>query len=315
MARKVYITSDMSVDEKLNAIAEDDPQAALLWPWLLTVFDDWGRAEANSRRLKAQVFPLNNMVTSDAIEAALTLYAQGGLILIYEVSGKRYMAIPQEKWFKYQTHIRGEKRSIDKSRIPAPPCEDEASCAQVTENARKCAQLHTVADNCIPSPSPSPSPSLSPSPSKEEEEEGVGETSEEDDASVTTVERQLLALLKSIKGYPFDYHHDLKSIRDLAVDYPNVDLRDQIKRWAVWLMDNEKGLRQKNINYRSRLRNWLSKAVEWGRVMPLAQVRAAQKEMAAAREDPVDDDIANFWLQKLEEKEARLGDKATASSV
>lgn len=153
MARKVFITSDMSIDDGLGLIAETDPLSALLWPWFLTVFDDWGRAEANVRKLKPKVFPTNDAVTHEAIERALIQYSDKGLIQLYEVGGKRYMAIPSGKWFKYQTHIRREKRLKDDSRLPAPP--------QLREDARECAQLREDASKCIPSPSPSPS--LSPS--------------------------------------------------------------------------------------------------------------------------------------------------------
>ncbi|MEM0138511.1 MAG: hypothetical protein QW100_02135 [Thermoplasmatales archaeon] len=124
MARKVYISSDISIDEALVEIAETAPLEALLWPWLLTAFDDWGRAEASPRRLKAKIFPGNSIVTIDVIDNALKSFAGVGLIRLYEVDGKQYMAIPDiEKWYKYQTHIRRERRpGKDKmeSSIPGP---------------------------------------------------------------------------------------------------------------------------------------------------------------------------------------------------
>ena len=46
MARKRFITSDMSVDERIADIAVENPVAALMWPWFITGFDDWGRMEA-----------------------------------------------------------------------------------------------------------------------------------------------------------------------------------------------------------------------------------------------------------------------------
>src|SRR5690606_19494742 len=88
----------------------------------------------------------------------LQLYQKYGLLKLYEVDGKQYMAVDQEKWFKYQTHIRKEKREKDGSKYPAP--ED---CAQVRAGARDSANQRADRSNCIPSPSPSPS--LSPSPS------------------------------------------------------------------------------------------------------------------------------------------------------
>lgn len=178
MGRKVYITSEMSVDERLIVVAEKDPQAALLWPWLLTVFDDWGRAEANSRRLKAQVFPVNDMVTPELIDKALRLYHEAGLLILYEVQGKAYMAIPQEKWFKYQTHIRKEKRLKDESRYPAPPEINNEGSAQMRDDARNDAQGSEDERICTPSPSPSPSLSPSPSPSLSRDLETTRDDSE-----------------------------------------------------------------------------------------------------------------------------------------
>lgn len=160
MARKVYVSSDISIDDEIGEVAERDPLNALLWPWFLTAFDDWGRSEASQKRLKRQVFPGNSLVTDEIIEKSLTLYHNFGLIRLYEVDNKRYMCIDPEKWFKYQTHIRSEKRENDKSKYPPPPSEDDENSAQMREIARGLAEVSAVADNCIPSPSPSLSPSL-----------------------------------------------------------------------------------------------------------------------------------------------------------
>lgn len=158
MGRKIYITSEMSVDERIIEVAERNPQAALLWPWILTAFDDWGRANADPKRLKASVFPAIETVTPDLIASALELYAEAGLVVLYEHQGKSFMAIPPEKWFKYQTHIRGEKRAKDNSKFPAPPSEVREGSVQVRADARDVAQASESARNCTPSPSPSPSP-------------------------------------------------------------------------------------------------------------------------------------------------------------
>jgi hypothetical protein len=72
------------------------------------------------------------------------------------------------------------------------------------------------------------------------------------------LERSYLHLLKSISAYPFDFQKDLAFIRDLLVDFPTLDLAKEIKDWKTWLLDNKlKG----KINFRSRLRKWLSKSV------------------------------------------------------
>lgn len=167
MARKIYITGDMSFDEQIAEIADLDPVAALIWPWLLTTFDDWGRANASPRRLKSQVFPANSLITIEKIEESLQLYNQAGLLSLYEVDGKIYMAIEPEKWWSWQTHVKKEKKECDGSHIPAPP-ED---CKRLQSDARNRKQAQSDATDCkqnLASPllsSPPPSPRISPPPS------------------------------------------------------------------------------------------------------------------------------------------------------
>lgn len=189
MARKVYISSDMSEDEVLSEVADINPLIALLWPWFISNFDDWGRAQASPKRIKNRVFPANDLVSTEIIKEALDLYHQNNLIRLYEVNGKEYMSIDPDKWFGYQTHIRKEKRENDGSKIPPPPLDDD-NCAQLragtrdnvldsederfiaellAENtnratldmtaSRDCAQEREKTRICTPSPTPSLSPS------------------------------------------------------------------------------------------------------------------------------------------------------------
>lgn len=158
MGRKIFVTSDMCVDERLLRVGEQDPTAVLLWPWILMAFDDWGRAEASPISLKAKLFPGVVSVTPNDVEVALQLYAEVGMLQLYEQNGKRYMAIEPDKWFKYQTHIRKAKRDDDSGSKHPGPASDSS---KLDESARDCAQVREGARNCTPSPSPSPSLSLS----------------------------------------------------------------------------------------------------------------------------------------------------------
>lgn len=163
MARKVFISSDMSSDEAISEVSEIDATAGLMWPWILTYFDDWGRAKASPREIKNSIFQANDLITLDIIKRALELYSVK-LVKLYEVKGKPYMCIDPDKWFKYQTHIRREKRENDGSKLPPP----DNNSAQVREDARDSAQISDNLTNCIPSPSPSPSLSFN-----QEEEKGI----------------------------------------------------------------------------------------------------------------------------------------------
>lgn len=142
-------------------IAQIDIKAGLIWPWLLTAFDDWGRADASCRRLKALIFPMMDAITPEDISNAINLYKQFGIIELYEADGKFFMAIESSKWFSYQTHIRSEKREKDGSRYPSPPSADGEDDSKGDETARECAQVRDDARLvCARPPSPSPSPSL-----------------------------------------------------------------------------------------------------------------------------------------------------------
>lgn len=176
MARKVFVSSDMGVDERLVAIAAIEPLAQLVWPWLLTYMDDWGRAQFKPLRIKTTLFPANPLITVEVVDQSIRLFADPDscgdpedepLLYLYEVDGKTYMAVPHDKWFGYQTHIRKAKRDTDDSKYPSPPQEsrvraqvrdDARDDAQVRDDARTCQQMLTLP----PSPSPSPSPSENP---------------------------------------------------------------------------------------------------------------------------------------------------------
>lgn len=174
MGRKAFVTSDISTDEEVIQVGIELPIAPLLWSLLITSFDDWGRAEASAVRIKARVFPMFEIVTIPDIERTLILFAEKDIVTLYEVNGKRYMAIHPEKWFSFQTHIRMEKRRKDESKIP--PCaahrawfdNQEVAGPDSTDSdegkgnsraiARESATTREPARVRTPSPSPSPSP-------------------------------------------------------------------------------------------------------------------------------------------------------------
>lgn len=157
MSRKVYISSDTGMDEAVFAVAEENPYAALLWPWLLTAFDDWGRGEANAHKLKSRIFPDWPGLSRNDLEVAIQLFAKHGLIALYEVAGKRYMAIEFENWKRYQTHIRYDRKGNSRSQIPEPPANDHIPALPGTSG--NIPDKPGASRRIPPSPSPSPSPS------------------------------------------------------------------------------------------------------------------------------------------------------------
>jgi hypothetical protein len=173
VARKAYVSSDMAHDEQLFDVAQENPVAALLWPWFITYLDDWGRGIASPKRIKSKMFPNVSAVTVDLIDSAIHLFAQSGLLELYRDDKHKYFAVPMDKWFEWQTHIRKEKRIKDESKYP--PCPSD--CAHSRADARssaislaECEKADIEVENspfCTPSPSPSPSPTLTSAKGKE----------------------------------------------------------------------------------------------------------------------------------------------------
>lgn len=158
MARKRFVTSDMSIDEKIADIAAENPTAALMWPWFITGFDDWGRMEAVPGKIKLSIFPAFPY-TSDDIETFIKLYHEFGIAYHYEVDGKPYLAVNPDTWLKYQTYIRKDKLEKQKSKIPEPKNAPWlAKNNTVDDLATKNVANQQSATINVLSPSPSPSP-------------------------------------------------------------------------------------------------------------------------------------------------------------
>jgi len=99
-----------------EAILGSEKMAALNWQEevfyrrLMSIVDDYGRYEANPQLLRARCYPLQ----TDAVRAAditrwMAACQKSGLILCYEVSGKRYLEL---------TNFQQQQRSASKY----PPC-------------------------------------------------------------------------------------------------------------------------------------------------------------------------------------------------
>ena len=92
MARKRFVTSEISTDRKIAKLAERNPIAAALWPWFITAFDDWGRMSADPVEVKLTIFPAFPY-TSEDIEEFIKLYHEFEIAYHYEVDGKPYLAV------------------------------------------------------------------------------------------------------------------------------------------------------------------------------------------------------------------------------
>lgn len=88
-------------------------RARLTWIGLWTYVDDEGRGRDDARIIKGELWPLEDEVTWQEVESDLTELSRSAHVVRYEVSGRRFLAIPT--WSEHQVISRPTK-----SKFPAP---------------------------------------------------------------------------------------------------------------------------------------------------------------------------------------------------
>lgn len=76
---------------------------------------------------------------------------------------------------------------------------------------------------------------------------------------LTEQEREVLAELREVPSYRFDFAKDLAQVRDWLVQFPRLDIADQARIWRAYKRD--KPLKA-NSNARAQFTNWLKIAEE-----------------------------------------------------
>jgi hypothetical protein len=109
--RKLYSKVVESVD--VNAMPDDFTR--LLWVLLPTQLCREGRGQDHGAWVRAKVFPLRDDVTLEMIEGAMAWYAAHGMIVRYQVDGRRFFQVTN--WHKYQGNTSREMPSD----YPPPP--------------------------------------------------------------------------------------------------------------------------------------------------------------------------------------------------
>jgi hypothetical protein len=98
MARKRDIHPSIWLDEKL---AEVPINARYLFFGMISNADDAGRLKGSGRVLKAQVFPMDDDVTTSQVAEWRDKLTAAGCVCFYDVDGQEYVHLPH--WHKYQT--------------------------------------------------------------------------------------------------------------------------------------------------------------------------------------------------------------------
>ena len=111
MASGRMLRSQISTSSQVNDLSL---KAALLFTWLVSHVDDFGRMSGNPRRIKALVVPMRDDITSKDTEKCLYEIASKNLIKLYEVDGEIFLQLVNFE--KHQTGL--HKRTS--SKYPAP---------------------------------------------------------------------------------------------------------------------------------------------------------------------------------------------------
>jgi len=113
MPRGRFISKEISLDEKVNALSDDT--ARLLFTWLISHLDCEGRLHGDAITVKSIVFPRRPIRTTK-IEKYLVEFEEKGLIVRYSCDGNAYLAAPSFE--KHQVGLQKSKEA--QSQIPPP---------------------------------------------------------------------------------------------------------------------------------------------------------------------------------------------------
>ncbi|MBA7598385.1 hypothetical protein ES703_05400 [subsurface metagenome] len=125
MPRGRFLSKDISLDEKVNALSDDT--ARLLFTWLIPHLDCEGRLHGDPTTVKSIVFP-RRKISVRKVEKYLQEIAEKKLILRYSVDGNAYLLSPHFE--KHQVGLQKSKEA--QSQIPPPPPELLQSYSRVT---------------------------------------------------------------------------------------------------------------------------------------------------------------------------------------
>ena len=126
MARNRSISPDLWTDDKVMALSQN---AILVYIGLISMADDEGRLEWKPVQLASRIFGLREGLTVKKFSEWMEEIAEGGLVVVYEVDGKKYAYHPA--WFKHQYVNKPQP-----SKIPLPP-DDEKHSAYLTSRTAK----------------------------------------------------------------------------------------------------------------------------------------------------------------------------------
>lgn len=113
MARIRQIKPEFALDEELAAACCIEARHLFVLMWMIT--DREGRLEDRPAKIKAQLFPYDDKVTTDVISSWIDQLCSGKWMFRYEVEGRRFLWI---RTFKKHQHFHKDEQG---SKLPEPP--------------------------------------------------------------------------------------------------------------------------------------------------------------------------------------------------
>jgi DnaD/phage-associated family protein len=142
MARRRYVSTEISIDKAVNKLAvEYGDFAALLYTWMIPHAEDTCRITADPYEILNKVIPARRDKTEEDIQNAINGMIKFGLI--YQTNDCKMLSFPPESFYKYQTYIPEKKRR---------------KTPNLTDNHRT--TPHISEEHLYPSPSPMYTPNL-----------------------------------------------------------------------------------------------------------------------------------------------------------
>lgn len=239
MARRRYLSTEISIDKAVNRLAREHGDfAALLYTWMIPHAEDDATLTGDPEELMLSVVPGRRDKDVADVEAALAAMHDLGLIIWHREA--KIVEFPPASFYKYQTYIARDKRRT------TPISTQQRETPKLTDEQRA-----PATNAASPSPSPSPSPSM-----KAVGGSGGETASQQPAVPITDYERNCLNVLMSVKDYPFDFEKDLDMTRTFMVEFPMLDIYAEYQRWREYKRDKPL---KKRSSPRLQLRNWMEK--------------------------------------------------------
>jgi hypothetical protein len=125
MAKGRMLRKKISVSEQVNDLSL---KAALIFTWMISHTDDFGRLLGNARKVKGIVAPLRDDISVADVEKSLQEMHDKGLIIRYKFNNDYYIQFPE-----FESHQIGLNKRT-KSDYPSP--EDSGKFLEIPGNSK-----------------------------------------------------------------------------------------------------------------------------------------------------------------------------------